>query len=111
MGSLGLLQKANAAQAESVKKKRLFHQLKLERMHLTFHSATLNFTSEDAREFLKEYNNTDTEVGLMERIIYSRNTLVEFIKALESAENEYEAKLQEKNEVDRNFEHCQHAFE
>ena len=106
--SADLREQALAAEKES---KELFERLammKLERMHVTFNSEGVNFTSAEANQYLDGCGNaTDiiTEAGLMERMMFSNSkvTVKKQIELFTQAELEYDKKLEQKQRVDEEF--------
>ena len=73
-------------------------EVKSERLRLTFHTSSANFSSIEALQFLDGFNTLD-EVTLMGKMTF-KHTIRQDIEAFSDAEVEFQKRLQEKMEVD-----------
>ncbi|KAL7507289.1 hypothetical protein ACHAXN_005613 [Cyclotella atomus] len=102
--SLELRQRADEARAESLLLLEQLSALKYERLRLTFHAPNADFSSAEALQFLEEIhtenNNQDetTNTGIMGRMGF-KHTIREDIETYSLAEQDYEKKMQEKDDV------------
>ena len=72
--------------------------MKSERLRLTFHTSSADFSSADALEFLDGFNSVD-QVGIVGRMTF-KHTIREDIDVFSAAEKDFQRKVQEKAEVD-----------
>eukprot|EP00804_Cyclotella_cryptica_P015555 CCRYP_003580-RA/>CCRYP_003580-RA protein AED:0.36 eAED:0.36 QI:62/1/1/1/0.66/0.5/4/1099/612 len=96
--SVELRMRADEARAESLAVLEQLSAIKSERLSLTFHTSSANFSSSEALQFLDGFNTVD-EVGIVGRMTF-RNTIRQDIEMFSSAEEECERKMQAKAEVD-----------
>jgi len=90
--------RADEARTESLAVLEQLGALKSERLRLTFHTSSANFSSSEALQFLDEFNTID-EVGIVGRMTF-RNTIRQDIEMFSYAEEEFQRKMQAKAEVD-----------
>lgn len=93
------IKRADEARVESLEALERLAAVKSERLRLTFHTSSANFTSAEALQFLDGFNTSD-EVTLMGRMIF-KNTITHDIEAFSHAEAEFEEKMKEKKEMDQ----------
>ena len=72
--------------------------MKSERLRLTFHTSSADFSSDEALEFLDGFNSEDT-VGIVGRMTF-KHTIRQDIEVFSIAEKDFERKTQERAEVD-----------
>ncbi|KAL7479339.1 hypothetical protein ACHAW6_005073 [Cyclotella cf. meneghiniana] len=96
--SMELRIRADEARAESLAVLEQLGALKSERLRLTFHTSSANFSSSEALQFLDGFNTID-EVGIVGRMTF-RNTIHQDIQMFSYAEEEFQRKMQAKIEAD-----------
>ena len=104
-----LRQRADETRAESLEVLERLSKIKAERLHLTFHTNSAEFTSGEALEFLDGFNAID-EQTLMDRMTF-RHPIADDIEAFQIAEADFEKRQNEKNEVDEEVQARQDALE
>jgi len=100
--SAELRERADETRAESMEVLARLNEIKSERLRLTFHTSSANFTSKDAIQYLDGFNGgivTD-DVTLMQRISF-KQPMSQSIEAFTAAESEFDKKAREKSEVDQ----------
>ena len=101
--------RADEARAESVEVLERLSAIKSERLHLTFHTQSAEFTSEEALQFLDGFNDLDKQT-LIDRMTF-RNPITNDIDAFSAAERELEQKENEQLELDREMQAREEALE
>jgi chromosome segregation ATPase len=93
--------RADEARAESLVILEQLSALKAERLRLTFHTSNADFTSAEALQFLEGFNTEDNvdEMGIMGRMGF-KNSIRDDIETFSLAEQEFENRMQEKENVD-----------
>ena len=102
--SMDLRRRADESRAESMKVLGCLTEIKSERLRLTFHTSSANFTSTDAIHYLDGFSNqgisSDDEVTLMQRMTF-KHTVQQDIEAFTVAETEFDERMMEKTEVEQ----------
>ena len=101
--------RADEARAESVEVLERLSAIKSERLHLTFHTSSAEFTSEEALQFLDGFNDLDKQT-LIDRMTF-RNPITNDIDAFSAAERDLEQKENEQLELDREVQAREEALE
>ncbi len=92
------IKRADEARKQSLEILERLASIKSERLRLTFHTSSANFTSVEALQFLDGFNTLD-EVTLMERMTF-KHTISHDIEAFSEAEEEFNKKALEKKRMD-----------
>ena len=101
--------RADEARAESLEVLERLSAVKAERLQLTFHTSSAEFTSTEALQFLDGFNELD-EQTLLERMTF-RHPITNDIEAFSAAELDLGQKENEKLELDREVEARKDALE
>lgn len=101
--------RADETRAESFEILDRLSQIKAERLHLTFHTSSAEFSSSEALEFLDGFNTVD-EQTLLDRVTF-RHPIANDIEAFQASEEDLEYRQNEKLEVDREFQARKDALE
>eukprot|EP00569_Conticribra_weissflogii_P009037 CAMPEP_0171361394 /NCGR_PEP_ID=MMETSP0879-20121228/1933_1 /TAXON_ID=67004 /ORGANISM="Thalassiosira weissflogii, Strain CCMP1336" /LENGTH=516 /DNA_ID=CAMNT_0011868057 /DNA_START=405 /DNA_END=1955 /DNA_ORIENTATION=+ len=98
MKCIELRKEADEARKESLESLERLASIKSERLRLTFHTSSANFTSVEALQFLDGFNTLD-EVTLMDRMTF-KHTISHDIEAFSEAENEFNKMALDKKRMD-----------
>ena len=101
--------RADEARAESLEVLERLSAIKSERLHLTFHTSSAEFTSAEALQFLDGFNELDKQT-LIDRMTF-RNPITDDIDAFSVAELDLGQKENEKLELDREVQAREEALE
>lgn len=106
--------RADETRAESMQVLEQLTAIKSERLRLTFHTSSANFTSTDAIQYLDGFSNQGTDsdgVTLMQRMKFKRHPIRKDIEAFTAAESEFNEKMQEKSQVKQQMDGKQRALQ
>jgi len=101
--------RADEARAESLQALERLSAIKSERMHITFHTSSADFSSVEALQFLDGFNELDKQT-LMDRMTF-RTPITDDIDAFSAAEQDLGQKENEKLELDREVQAREDALE
>mmetsp|Transcript_622 Transcript_622/g.1003 ORF Transcript_622/g.1003 Transcript_622/m.1003 type:complete len:547 (-) Transcript_622:807-2447(-) len=101
--------RADEARAESLEVLERLSAIKSERLHLTFHTSSAEFTSAEALQFLDGFNELDKQT-LIDRMTF-RNPITNDIDAFSAAELDLGQKENEKLELDLEVQAREEALE
>ncbi|KAL7431105.1 hypothetical protein ACHAXM_002558 [Skeletonema potamos] len=101
--------RADETRAESLEVLERLSAIKSERLHLTVHTSSADFSSTEALQFLDGFNTLDQQT-LMDRMIF-RHPITNDIDAFSAAEEDLEQRENEKHELDREVQARREALE
>lgn len=102
--------RADETRAESLEVLERLSAIKSERLHLTVHTSSADFTSVEALQFLDGFNALGQET-LMDKMPFFRHPITDDIDAFSAAEADLEQRENEKLEVDREVQARREALE
>eukprot|EP00571_Detonula_confervacea_P014458 CAMPEP_0172305404 /NCGR_PEP_ID=MMETSP1058-20130122/6708_1 /TAXON_ID=83371 /ORGANISM="Detonula confervacea, Strain CCMP 353" /LENGTH=602 /DNA_ID=CAMNT_0013016999 /DNA_START=58 /DNA_END=1866 /DNA_ORIENTATION=- len=109
--SMELRKRADETRTESMQVLEQLTDIKSERLRLTFHTSSANFTSTDAMQYLGGFTQgiPSDEVTLMQRMTF-KHPIQHDVEAFNVAESDFDRRVQEKSELDQELLMRQRAF-